>query len=335
MKRHTSIAIAVIMTMLWNCRDDRQFTEARKLSGYEKTEFLISPEQQISKHKNAVYCATLLFAWDELRKITEQPIRVSDDNYELNLLNSSNAHINTLNGDEYNASSKISGDLITVKAEFNKSLPFEMKLHTYEKMLTFDNQFVASFGVTGTDDYELRKTVKILYYKNDNNFIIKLLPKDHQHEIVLFKSEKTFSNIAVMNLEILKLTAIGNTEKNDEKKVWKYYLKVDDVVVIPKFNFNIETNYSALEGQSLSAGSQKLQILRAWQRTAFILDESGAEVESGVSIDAAEEMEEEHEKPRPKKLVFDKPFLILLKRTDATNPYFGLWAANTELMIKE
>ena len=46
-------------------------------------------------------------------------------------------------------------------------------------------------------------------------------------------------------------------------------------------------------------------------------------------------MGEEYEKPKPKKLVFDKPFLILLKRTNAKNPYFGLWTTNTELMTKE
>jgi hypothetical protein len=45
--------------------------------------------------------------------------------------------------------------------------------------------------------------------------------------------------------------------------------------------------------------------------------------------------ESKYEKPKPKKMIFDKPFLILLKRTDAKNPYFGLWATNTELMTKE
>ena len=46
-------------------------------------------------------------------------------------------------------------------------------------------------------------------------------------------------------------------------------------------------------------------------------------------------IEEELEKPKPKKMIFNRPFLILLKRAESKNPYFGLWIANTELMTKE
>jgi len=75
-------------------------------------------------------------------------------------------------------------------------------------------------------------------------------------------------------------------------------------------NFNIETNYSTLEGNRFNSYKQNFQIERVWQRTAFILDESGAEIESEAEIEVA--VEEEYEKQKPKKMVFDKPFLILL-----------------------
>ena len=134
---------------------------------------------------------------------------------------------------------------------------------------------------------------------------------------------------------IIKLTEIGNIERKNKKTSWKYQFNEEDIVVIPKFNFNIETNYSTLEGNHFSSETQNYQIVKAWQRTAFILDESGAKIESEalVVVDLAYQVE--YDKPKPKKMVFNKPFLILLKRTDATNPYFGLWTTNTELMIKE
>lgn len=139
-----------------------------------------------------------------------------------------------------------------------------------------------------------------------------------------------------MTCEIEKLTEIGKTEKKNEKISWRYYYSSEDEVIIPKLNFNIETNYSTLEGNRFSSNKQNFQIETAWQRTAFILDESGAEIESEAEIVVAvEEMEEEYEKPKPKKMIFDKPFLILLKRTDSKNPYFGLWTTNTELLTKE
>lgn len=136
-----------------------------------------------------------------------------------------------------------------------------------------------------------------------------------------------------MTVEIEKLNELGKTEKKNEKTSWKYYFNEEDIVLIPKFNFNIETNYTNLEGNKFNSINQNFQIESAWQRTAFILDESGAEIESEAEIEvASEEVEKEYQKPKPKKMIFNKPFLILLKRTDAKNPYFGLWTTNSELM---
>jgi hypothetical protein len=36
----------------------------------------------------------------------------------------------------------------------------------------------------------------------------------------------------------------------------------------------------------------------------------------------------------PKKMIFDKQFLIIIKRIDKTNPYFVMKVENTELMNK-
>jgi hypothetical protein len=156
------------------------------------------------------------------------------------------------------------------------------------------------------------------------------------HEIILFKTEQSFHSMADMAAEISKLTEIGNRERKDKKINWRYHWNYEDELIIPKFNFNIETNYSTLERTHFNAGNQIFTIEKAWQRTAFILDESGAEIESEAEMDAvAEAAEEEVEEPKPKKMIFDKEFLILLKRKDSDHPYFGLWTSNTELMIKE
>jgi len=133
----------------------------------------------------------------------------------------------------------------------------------------------------------------------------------------------------------VKLSEIGKDGRKNEKLQWKYYLSEDDEVVIPKINFNIETNYPTLEGHKFQTEERNYTIITAWQRTAFILNEKGAEIESLVISMVLSEEENGEENLRPKKMIFDKPFLILLKRTYSQNPYFGLWAANTELMIKE
>lgn len=325
-----------LLIYLTSCKEHRKFPEVKKLSEYKNTQFIPTLEHKIPKDKNSVYCVTLLFAWDEIRKQINLPLTIADEYSDLKLLNKSTSFENVLKSNEYNVSGDVDGDLISARAEFNKSLPFELKLQSFKNKLTFDGQKVSSFGVNGYDNYKQLNIVKIIYYKNDNNFIIKLIPKDKEHEIILFKTEKNFNSIAEMTTEIEKLTEIGKIEKKNEKINWKYFYGEEDLVVIPKFSFNIETNFTTIEGSKFNADKRSFQVERAWQRTAFILDESGAEIESEAEIEVAiEDFEEEYEKPKPKKMIFDKPFLILLKRTDNNKPYFGLWTTNTELMKKE
>lgn len=75
----------------------------------------------------------------------------------------------------------------------------------------------------------------------------------------------------------------------------------------------------------------------AYQRTAFLLNENGAEVESEVAMDAegGEDLETEEEKPLPKAMIFDKPFLVFLKRNDSQYPYFAMLVANSEVLKKQ
>jgi len=328
---------AFIFLLLFSCKENRKFTEVKNLSAFDNTLFIPTLEHEISRNENSVYCATLLFAWNEIRNQIHSPLTIPAEYSDLILLNNSQSFIEVLKPDEYNASGEVDGDMIKARAEFNKSLPFEIKLKNFEDGLSFKDQKVSAFGVNGFDESEMLRAVRIVYYKDDNNYIIKLLPKDKEHEIILFKTDENFDSMAKMNQKIIELTEIGNSERKNQRINWRYYWNDEDELIIPKFNFNIETDYSTLEGTHFSADNQIFTIEKAWQRTAFTLDESGAEIESEAAMDAvaeaAEDEEIEKEIPRPKKMIFDKEFLILLKRKDAENPYFGMWTTNTELMI--
>lgn len=316
---------------------ESSLSTVKNLSAYKKTQFIPTLENKISNKKNSIYCATLLFAWDEIRKQINAPLSISERYYDLNLLNKSTSYENVLKSNEYKVHGEIDGDSIIARAEFYKSLPFAHKLKKFEKQLNFDGQNVSSFGIYGNDFEAELNIINIIYYKDDNNFIIKLLPEDKEHEILLYKTDQHFNTIADMIAEIEKLTEIGKTEIKNDKLNWKYKYNYDDKVIIPMFNFNIETNFSSLEGNQFSTQKQTFKILQAWQRTAFILDENGAELESesGVTTEAAAGHEAQYQNPQPKKMIFDKPFLTLLKRTDSKNPYLGLWITNSELMKKE
>ncbi|RRJ92013.1 hypothetical protein EG240_04300 [Paenimyroides tangerinum] len=322
--------------ILENNIDVRSFPKETDISKFPKTEFVTTLESKINTNKNIVYCVTMLYAWNEIKKTINLPIQIDANFKHLLLLDTSVSFKDVLNKDEYTIINGINGDSIRVKAEFSKSLEFETELNEYKDRLKFNNEEVMSFGVTGYNSYEKLKIISIIYYKNDNNFVIKLQPKDSNHEIVLFKSEKNFTKMSDINDEVIKLSAQGNKDKQNEKIKWKYDILVEDEIIIPKFNFNIEKTYKDLAGNTFSTKELNYNIERAWQRTAFILDEKGAKSESEAVIEyVTEEIEEDPNKSKPKKMIFDKPFFIMLKKTSSQNPYFGLWINNTELMIKK
>ena len=58
----------------------------------------------------------------------------------------------------------------------------------------------------------------------------------------------------------------------------------------------------------------------------FRLDERGAVLKSEAYHGPVAS------KGGPRQFIFDKPFLILLEREDAAQPYFALWVDNAELL---
>jgi hypothetical protein len=187
------------------------------------------------------------------------------------------------------------------------------------------------------EDKEAEKIIDILYYKSDDEFILKLNTKDRLHEIILFKTQENFETLAQMNAKIQEKIDTASNEKYEEETAWKFRLSEKDEVVIPKFNFNIENNFTTIEGNKISSVSPKQDYIieTAWQRTAFIIDEKGAKIESEAEVSMKSMAVEKPEVKQPKKMRFDKPFFLLLKKTDSNNPYFTLFANNAELMVKE
>ncbi len=334
--RQKSIALTVILIIIVGCdKVDNKFPKTRELTEFQETEFLPTLEHGLSTNKNLIYCSTLLYAWDNVKKTIKEPLQIDSSLHDLILLNNSTSYVNTLKEDEYSTEGEVDGNLITVRAEFKKSLPFELELTSYTDKLVFKKTKVASFGTIG---YEADDAIEILYYKDDNDFIIKLSPKDKEHEIVLLMTPVDFKSMAEMVSDIEMKSKIGQSERQDESSSWKYFITDIDEVIIPKLRFNIEANYSKLEGNKFQSTNLSFHIETAWQRTAFILDEKGSEIESETEIVYAVDsvaVVEERPKPKPKSMRFDKPFFLMLKRIDSNNPYFGLWTVNTELMVSE
>ena len=310
-----------------NFDSDKTFPEVKDLSEYHKTTFLPALETPFKNSENGVYAASLGMAWNELRDAISEPI-IHFDAKDLESLNNSESYHNVLIEDEYYSLAKIEDLKVIAKAYFKKSLPFVVPLEKDKKPLNFQNSMVEAFGFQGHN-----QSSGIIYYHNDNDFAIKLFPKDTEHEIILVKTD--FEDQLVLKNEVERLEKhIRDFKKmRNEKNDWKYYYNDEDKVSIPIIEFNIQTNYPEMEGSYFSTAERRFVLDMLYQRTAFVLNEKGAEVESEAIAVATEEMEEEL--PQPKKMIFDQPYLILLKRKSSQYPYFAMFVSNSELMRKE
>ena len=328
----------VLPLLLAGCAGERSFPEVKKLSEYKETDFVTTPQSPLPTGKNAVYSVPMLYTWQQIKEIGKGQVVIDKGYNDLTLLNTSKSWEKALNKDEYTATTTVEeGNRIVAHAEFSKSLPFKVKFKSFDNELKFNNESVKAFGVKA-EDYDLASTIGIVYYKSDNDFIVRLYPSEQEHEIILYMPNDQSGTLQQMFDSVEKKIKKGNKDRIIYENFWKYRLHNEgDELLVPKFSFNIETNYTTLENSKFKMGDKPYLIETAYQRTAFLLDEEGAKAES----EALEETTVEEspagaieEKPHPKKLHFNKPFLVILKRKDSPNPYFAMWVENTELMQK-
>ncbi len=98
----------------------------------------------------------------------------------------------------------------------------------------------------------------------------------------------------------------------------------NDVLLVPDLFWRITHRFSELEGRAFLNPKLKGQSLDiAQQDILFRLDRSGAELRSESKMYCA---------PIPTYFVVDRPFLIFMRKRDATEPYFAMWVDNAELL---
>jgi len=331
MKVHRLVELSVIVILCFSCKNKTN----DNLSG-NATDFVPTLESEITNSKNYIYCATILLAKDHLGKVLNSEITTDSNNKDLERIINSSSFIGTLNKSEYNVSSDVEGDNINIKTDFKKALPFKRDFKSFSHVLNFKNTQVSSFGTFGYDlsifDFDIDTTLMILYYKNDNDFILKLTPKNAGNEIILFKTLEKYNTMTKILNKIDQNIKIGRYESLNKKLNWKFYINDEDTIVIPKISFDMTKDFNELIGEKIQTNKQSYFIGQFSQRIAFELNEKGASLESSAEIDvsAAEE-----ERPKPRNMKFDNNFFLMIKKTNQKNPYLGMWITNSDLMEKE
>jgi hypothetical protein len=264
----------------------------------QHTVFVLSPDSPLPTDRNIAYSPTLLFAWDEIEKAVDSPVVLTaKSSPDFQMLHGSAGYQNSL-------------------------LPGEYKTE------------IKAFGKTVGDSEDPAKT-KILYYHSDEKFIVALIPKDSTQEIVVCKGVTLYGSFRKILTEADSLIKTGTVESKLARNAWKYILKEKDELWIPDIRFNLYKNYSSITGQGFSSGNNLYYIMTAYQQTAFSLNQRGAIVASASELTVKVDVPDGFKtREHPKKLLLDKPFVLLLRNKKRSEPYFMLKVDNPEIMDK-
>jgi hypothetical protein len=193
---------------------------------------------------------------------------------------------------------------------------------------------LSSFGIRPEDAYayrELRKQPKILFVALDENYKLAecIIDLDHtsrsnQIVVALVDPKPTLAETMTSVQDMIDMAK----EERKEKK-WKSVhdgLISNDVLLVPDMVWRITHHFAELEGQEFANPELKGQRIDiAQQEIDFRLDRSGAELKSEAKV---------YRMPIPTHYVFDRPFLLYMKKRGADMPYFVMWVENAELLTK-
>jgi hypothetical protein len=301
-------------------------------------------EAKIIPGKNVVYCSTFQIAWNEaMDKVFHGKMNSANNPQLTDLLNkktdvkrniSSNCYYLTV-GNGQQTISRINRDL---KAKFGDGAPPEIREDMTDddiiifaylyKFLEFAYPFnqieggfwfgdagsrkkCRMFGICGyrpAEHANIGSQVRIIDYKGDDDFIVRLSEKTGKDEIILAKVPpgRTLSGM----VEAVELRIGKSTPES---------LKHADNLFIPEAAFDIPCRFKDLEFGGIE---------KAFQRNAFSFNRKGASLKSEARIIYKDGGHERN-------FIFDKPFLLCLKEKGSKRPYLAVWVANPELLVKQ
>jgi hypothetical protein len=216
---------------------------------------------------------------------------------------------------------------IVAYAYLFKNLEFAPPFERLEEPLWFGDGYVACFGIgekykPGHDS--LFPQVGILDYRDSDDFVIELHTKSKGDRVLLAKIRPGDTLAATIEAVRDRIDGCEPIEP-----------RAGDVLKVPKLNFDVTRSFDELQGLDLTVSNPRiakdLSILSAVQNVRFQMDEKGVRLRSESHI--AFGCSATHEPTPTHVMIFDKPFLILLQRTDAKAPYFALWVDNLELLV--
>jgi hypothetical protein len=330
------------------------------VSALKDTQLVAHPDVPLTADENFLWCGTLQLAWNKAIGLVGEKLHFTQQPHLVDLLNredftdadlAPSSYVALADFERNHAEDEIRAAL---EKTFNGSAspelippvpphptPDDFLAYAYlyknlsfatpfwvNQPLAFGSHSVANFGFR-TNLHSLPPAIAdqviIRDYQSDDNFVVQLKIKKPEDELILAKVPPGATLQATIQ-SVLKRAAQEPVPPTDE-----------DELAIPKLNFDLRGDFPKLEGLILQPGPHArvkgLETTSVKQLIRFQFNESGAILKSEAAIGLATTAMAPEYRPQPHRLIFDRPFLILLKQAKSDKPYFALWVGNASLLM--
>ncbi len=196
-----------------------------------------------------------------------------------------------------------------------------------KKEISFHAGVIGSTKVKGffAESDMQQNNVRVINYWTDDKFLIELKLKDPSDRLILAKG-----------FDMSKPDAVLNTFSNKYQKTNRGFMLSSDTFAMPNLSLDLNRKYDEMIGECLANENFKAYCINVmFENIKFDLDNKGARVENEAVIGMAfGSSRGPSTQPKPRHFILDKPFWVIMQRSDSSNPYFVLGVNNAELMEK-
>jgi len=201
---------------------------------------------------------------------------------------------------------------------FQEEIIFLQTFNTMTYVFNYEGNEIKvdCFGISNSNNLELYKQVEVFDYKNRDDFIVKIKGRNQNEEIILAKVQLD--------------RTLGNTLEQINKRINENNpetMSRIDKLIVPKVNFSINHMYTQFKNKYLAnKGFEEYYFLEARQHIQLSMNESGTYANSLADIVL------EKKGSMPKELVFDKPFLLIIKNSQTNEYDIVVWIYDLEFL---
>ncbi len=304
--------------------------------------------------KNNIWCSSFQLAWNELKNIFKGPIVAKGAEGLSQMLNTAGQSSADLEKGSYYVAAdmgkngivkKILSDMarlfpgvplpkfrqdpdIVVYSYLQAYLKFRQPFEVVDWPLTFIDSTgkqtqVKSFGIWkshGETRSRLKEQVHLLYYSADKN------QKIVEFALDLCRFTQPYQVVVAMVEPKATLQQTYEVVQDNIRQFRGESIQPGESLAVPELFWQINHQFAELIGLPIN---RDYGIDEAYQTMRFRLDRSGVILESKAKIVA----KSASAKPDLRRsFMFNKPFLIYLKKRDAQQPFFVMWVDNAELL---